>query len=305
MEEARMTSEGQQAGRQPAEATSGGPAEPFGPDGFPPDGDGSNRPSSAFPTSYAPPPPATPNGGSPFVVPTVFGQPAADRYGPPGQTSTPDSAERVTPPPFPPPPTGAARVPGPDQSGWAPPPSGDVTGFAPGSPTRARAGMDADEPPPPANGRPPGISAFGDQRVRVPGATLTGLPDAPLPGRPDSGPAPRPMDDPSGPPRQGRASDLPMRSPTTYNEPESFSGFRPANESARPVPPREAPDTSGAFRVPRASQAFGSAAPFRSGSGFSGGGFPGGGGSGSIGGLGPRPGGPRAPPRQGEGAVGG
>ena len=30
----------------------------------------------------------------------------------------------------------------------------------------------------PAGDRPPGLSAFGDQRVRVPGATLTGLPDA-------------------------------------------------------------------------------------------------------------------------------
>ncbi|MGA5305549.1 LppU/SCO3897 family protein [Nucisporomicrobium flavum] len=30
-----------------------------------------------------------------------------------------------------------------------------------------------------STGRPPGVSAFGDQRVRVPGATLTGLPDGP------------------------------------------------------------------------------------------------------------------------------
>jgi collagen type III alpha len=81
MEEARMTSEGQHAGQQPAEATSGGQAEPFGDEGFPPDSDTKGRasatPAAGFPTSYAPPPHATPNGGSPFVVPTVFGQPGA------------------------------------------------------------------------------------------------------------------------------------------------------------------------------------------------------------------------------------
>src|SRR3954447_6928935 len=85
-EEARMTSEGQQAGQQPAEATSGGPAGAFGPDGFPPDSDSSGRGSAppVFPTSYAPPPQSTPNGGSPFVVPTVFGPPAGERPFPEG-----------------------------------------------------------------------------------------------------------------------------------------------------------------------------------------------------------------------------
>ena len=75
-----MTSEGQYAGSQPAEATSGGPKS----DGFPPDSDGqrvsgrasAQPPADGFPNSYAPPPQATPNGGSPFVVPAVptFGQ---------------------------------------------------------------------------------------------------------------------------------------------------------------------------------------------------------------------------------------
>src|SRR6201999_4341087 len=93
----------------------------------------------------------------------------------------------------------------PDQSAWAPQPlgsSGEIAGFAPGSPPRGRA--DLNQPPPAANGRPPGLSAFGDQRVRVPGATLTDLPDGPL-ARGDSGPIPRPIDDPAGPPREGRA----------------------------------------------------------------------------------------------------
>src|SRR3954470_72771 len=83
-----MTSEGQYAGTQPAEATSGGPTS----DDFPPDTEGRPAagraspppPADGFPTSYAPPPPAegspsssapppqpTPNGGSPFVVPAV------------------------------------------------------------------------------------------------------------------------------------------------------------------------------------------------------------------------------------------
>jgi collagen type III alpha len=319
MEEARMTSEGHHAGQPPADATSGGPAEPFGDDGFPPDSENQGRaPASGFPTSYAPPPHATPNGGSPFVVPTVFGQPGSpppgspppsqqpESAGPlptrhgvpiaqPGQAPPADLADRTTPPPFPPPTAGSARVPGigesaplpqrtsglpqrtppagappgPPPSAWAPPPandafgrpaephpyqadesdSGGFTGFAPGSPTRGRAGLeDADQPGSPydrpatlgsyerpesgspfgrstagspldqprsgfdqpgsspeqsdgaplgrpgslperpvsgdsGNGRPPGLSAFGDQRVRVPGATLTGLPDAPPPAQ--------------------------------------------------------------------------------------------------------------------------
>src|SRR6185295_2488441 len=69
-----MTSEGQYAG-SPAEAPSGGPTS----DDFPPDADGRRAagrasappPADGFPSSYAPPPPATPNGGSPFVVPAV------------------------------------------------------------------------------------------------------------------------------------------------------------------------------------------------------------------------------------------
>ena len=154
-----MTSEGQHAGQQPAEATSGGGAEPYGTDGFPPDSDGqrlTNRPPASFPPpasgsfpppspsaspephSYAPPPHATPNGGSPFVVPAVpvFGQSpeAANRRapdGPPGRqfpdgppsrygapTAEPQR-ERATPP-FGGPSSGSARVPAPDDSGALP-----------------------------------------------------------------------------------------------------------------------------------------------------------------------------------------
>ncbi|MEU8612679.1 hypothetical protein AB0C29_32280, partial [Actinoplanes sp. NPDC048791] len=80
-----MTSEGQHAGHQPG-ATSGSGADPFGtdggfpPDAFPPDSDGHKTADRApsyphaqesFPSAYAPPPHATPNGGSPFVVPAV------------------------------------------------------------------------------------------------------------------------------------------------------------------------------------------------------------------------------------------
>src|SRR4051794_41780641 len=89
-----MTSEGQYAGTQPAEATSGGPQS----DGFPPDSDGRRiagrasapPPADGFPSSYAPPPQATPNGGSPFVVPAVhtFGAGSdAARPAPPSRPS--------------------------------------------------------------------------------------------------------------------------------------------------------------------------------------------------------------------------
>jgi collagen type III alpha len=243
-----MTSEGQQAG-QPVDATSG--------DGFPPDTDGhrasdDHHAPDDFPSSYGPPPQATPNGGSPFVVPAVppFGQGApADRYGlppappPSGSARVPQGSARVPQPAddgHPLPRRGSATDlfrdptgPGPGGPGspldtspapaWAPQQSAasasadddnpftrprrggsdqqtDFDGFAPGSPTRGRLDQgpsgqgsqgpawgpgfgpqseaDGDGPP---GSRLPGISAFGDQRVRVPGATLTGLPDAPEP----------------------------------------------------------------------------------------------------------------------------
>ena len=434
-----MTSEGQQAGQQPAEATSGGAAEPFGSDGFPPDSDGQGRASSpsaanpsaaSFPVSYAPPPQSTPNGGSPFVVPTVFGQPSAERPFPdapanrygiptaqPGQASTPDPADRTTPPPFAPPSSGfgpppsadfgppsadfgppaatgpaagsarvtgsgSARVPGsssalpqrtasagsasvpardngsgpvPPPSAWAPPPvprtgqsaaddpfgrpyrtgiddsdnplggpSGEIAGFAPGSPTRARAGLDdsdfgdssseshaapvrrpasaigaafdrsgalpgrlgpsadrsgteAGQPGPESetDGRPLGVSAFGDQRVRVPGATLTDLPDGPPSGRAVGGglgALPRrgaDQSDGSAPPRQpgsglpvrgrspfGANGDGPAGSRAVGSPPDSFAAFRPSGESSR------SPSDSSREPVPDTERAAGSGSPF-------------------------------------------
>jgi hypothetical protein len=407
-EEAQMTSEGQHAGQQPAEATSGGPAElargatakahphdePFGLDGFPPDTDGQGRapapPSAAsYPVSYAPPPQSTPNGGSPFVVPTVFGQPseAAPTRIPPlpgyGAPATPPSA-------------GSARVPRPEDgnalpqrssslpqrgaassfppgdnsappsSAWAPPPAsagrpsaednpfarpaepqhpyrdaaephpyrgagdldsaapGDYAGFAPGSPNRVRASLDpADSPDPgalpdrprspfdntgqaehsgsalgragsvpdrpsfdqpsdrsgsapelgsgaePSGGeRPPGVSAFGAQRVRVPGATLTGLPDAP--------PLPRaPLPESSGFPMRSAANGAESERQSPYGPPAPFDAAdesspalpgRPASPGQDGPPPfgRPAGSAGGsgfAQRVPGASFASGGAAP--------------------------------------------
>jgi collagen type III alpha len=381
-----MTSEGQQAGQRPAEATSGGPAEAFGPDGFPPDSDsqgrGSTPPGPGFPTSYAPPPQSTPNGGSPFVVPTVFGQPGperpfpdapADRYGvptaQPGQASVPDPADRMTPPPFAPPPTGytpppsagSARVPGPaatygpgaddglpqrgsspfgsvpprdnggPPSAWAPPEmqapgqsgaddpfgrsaephpyrsgddgsgfplggqSGEIAGFAPGSPTRGRPSLDDDSPAgspygspfdrspsapqrpgslperspfaaadpadqDPNSDRPPGLSAFGDQRVRVPGATLTGLPDGPPtpPAREENGGGVTRRDgDASALPRRTAPSGDPLLS--FGSTVDSFEGFRPTGSgraAGGSADPRGPGGSSGSY-TPRASQAFG------------------------------------------------
>src|SRR4051812_19300619 len=98
-----MTSEGQYAGMQPAEATSGGhPA-----DDFPPDADARRAagrasappPADGFPSSYAPPPPATPNGGSPFVVPAVrtFGS-GSDAARPAASSGTSYGSARVPQP---------------------------------------------------------------------------------------------------------------------------------------------------------------------------------------------------------------
>jgi hypothetical protein len=426
-EEAQMTSEGQHAGQQPAEATSGGPAElarggtanePYGADGFPPDTDGQGRasapPSAAsYPVSYAPPPHSTPNGGSPFVVPTVFGQPseAAPTRIPPlpgyGAPATPPSA-------------GSARVPrpeegnglpqrgsalpqrgsagqvtpgdngipqGPPSSAWAPPPApagrpaaednpfarpqhpyrdatpephpyrgagdregadpagvapGDYAGFAPGSPNRVRASLDAGDSPDPgampdrprspfdntgladhsgsalgragsvpdrpsfdqpgspfdrsgsssssspelgsgrplpergsandqpsgdlSDGRPPGVSAFGAQRVRVPGATLTGLPDAP--------PLPRaPLPESSGFPMrsEANAADGPYGPPAPFDAPGEPSPPLPGRPTSlgqegsspfgRPAGPGSGGSSGFAQRVPGASFASDSAAP--------------------------------------------
>ncbi|GGK95069.1 LppU/SCO3897 family protein [Mangrovihabitans endophyticus] len=185
----------------------------------------------------------------------------------------------------------AARVPqpggAPDRSPWAPP-SGeephpyrsddDVHGFAAGSPGRAdlpsaHSGPSAHDDPAgfgnPAgfaerdrptslsdtpNARPAGISAFGDQRVRVPGATLSDLPDAPRSPAtrqapdPDSSALPRrepslgappppampPPPLPGGPaasdsgPGKPMSSDLPVRDPSSRPEPAPWeSPFGP------------------------------------------------------------------------------
>jgi collagen type III alpha len=223
MEEALMTSEGQYAGSQPAEATSGDSS----PDGFPPDTEGhrvsgrASAPSSAdsFPNSYAPPPHHTPNGGSPFVVPTVasFGQGQESRGTSYGSARVPQPEESdalpqrnsaspygaVTPgdatgdpawaplaarPTDPPAQFAGSSDPLPQRNPSPVDPAGPLDGFdgfAAGTPGRGTP-PPAPEPETPT-GRPPGLSAFGDQRVRVPGASLTGLPDAPPPARMPSG----------------------------------------------------------------------------------------------------------------------
>ncbi|GAA2652181.1 hypothetical protein [Paractinoplanes durhamensis] len=310
-----MTSEGQYAGTQPAEATSGGP----GSDGFPPDADGrriaarasASQPADGFPSSYAPPPQATPNGGSPFVVPAVrtFGSGSESAAASPARpTGTPYGSARVPQPeeeqprpaspygsvspgtassygsaapqaassPFAPPPAenGAApaspfgspapdagaspfgapapaaplgtqppaagssfvpasgNAPEPPRSAWAPQQAATGDGQFP-LPQRTPAGVDpgtigefdgfaaaaargsGEQPPAGDADRPPGVSAFGAQRVRVPGATLADLPDAPPSVRAgrsgDSGgfPATRPADDSTFPPARAGDGTLP------------------------------------------------------------------------------------------------
>jgi collagen type III alpha len=335
-----MTSEGQYAGEPPADATSGGPAQPFRDDRFPPDPGEAGE--AGQPTSYAPPPQSTPNGGSPFVVPAVFGQssPGPTAGYPPPQSSEPsgrppaDVAPRhpASPPPrsgsagppgrmagsarvpgtgeggdlprrdmappardsAPPtrgtaPATGSASVPGAASSPWGPPPrtagagpygksaephprppqdqrtgepSGGFTGFPPGS--------EGDD-------RPPSGSPFGDQRPRVPGATLAGLPDAPRrepggrasPDRFQPFGAPRPTGEPSqgfpqasgepsqgfpqasGEPSQGfpQASDQrPQASPPASGE--RSQGFPPTSGERSHGFPQASDERSQGFRPP-------------------------------------------------------
>ncbi len=115
--------------------------------------------------------------------------------------------DRQSPAPADRPPFGA---PG-DQSPFGPPdgpvPFGAGSGpaerspFAPrepgGSPAGESFGSARTDDDQRAGDRPPGLSAFGDQRVRVPGATLTGLPDGPPAGS-DSGAFPARGGDESG-----------------------------------------------------------------------------------------------------------
>ncbi|MET8153755.1 hypothetical protein ACIBSW_37040 [Actinoplanes sp. NPDC049668] len=295
-----MTSEGQHAGQQPG-AMSGGGADPFGPDGFPPDPDGRQAadrgPSyphaqESFPSAYGPPPHATPNGGSPFVVPAVppagqtpppgspapqmpgptFG-PGAAKFSSSGSARVPEPGQLPQRPPAAPPAGGAFPPP---ESAWAPPPAppsaapednpfvprvaephpygggagdlpqrspgiaggpldgpvGDFNGFTPARKPAEAAPAPApfDRPgtygtPQPGatfgsaapqqpfgsarpddadgqSGRAPGVSAFGDQRIRVPGATLTGLPDA----APADGLPPRDADEGGALPTRGGAA---------------------------------------------------------------------------------------------------
>ena len=310
-----MTSEGQYAGPQPAEATSGGPAS----GGHPSDAEGhrvSGRasapaPADGSPSSYAPPPPVTPSGGSPFVVPAVPTRPsagtsygsarvpqpddggslpqrtAASPYGPVSPDSAASSYGPVAPgsaprpaagsaspfggspgqapeeprfawaPPQPPPAAdtsqGLARrgEPLPQRNPSIPPDPGEFDGFAAAASGRAtvgdRSGAGRDEIDP-ATGRPPGVSAFGDQRVRVPGATLANLPDAPPPGRSaESGGFPLRRDNGGLPTRAAGSARFPTRRGETSGFPVR-GGFAPdADAPSQPRPPQglSAPDAPG------------------------------------------------------------
>jgi collagen type III alpha len=263
-----MTSEGQEAGQHGAGATSGGEAEQFPLDAFPPDSDDTRTPGAdAYgpPHSYGPPPGATPNGGSPFVVPAVPppGR-ATEPLGPgptsgsarvppagenpplprrtpsaPGSPWSPDDRSSVgapflSPPAGPPSPGGsrpsAAAEPPPSRSADGRPHSGPVEPhpYRPDGPLAPEAGSSpgtrSPEPPGPAGGpapaggeRPPGVSAFGNQKIRVPGATLIGLPDAPPSpgGAADGAPGPVNAGQLGGPGALPRRTpeELPRRTP--------------------------------------------------------------------------------------------
>ncbi|MCA2212832.1 hypothetical protein [Jidongwangia harbinensis] len=366
------------SGYSPAQPPAAGysPPQPPPASGYPPPQPpaGSDYPgaSASEPNSYAPPPHATPNGGSPFVVPAVpvFGQ-APDRPGPDGRpfaeappnryglptadahrdrqtppaASTPeahpaggsDAADGTLPRRGNPLPQrnaafGAAspfdQVPPPERnappSAWAPPPpppaagddpfgrsgeshpyrggdesqphraadvpAGDYHGFAPGSPTRGSAGDDPQDRPGTPADRPPGVSAFGDQRVRVPGATLTGLPDTAPAGNGDALPR-RTPDNAGQAPDGGPGSVTPFPAAAAFGEPpvnqeaarersavqNAFGRRSPAQRP--PATPFSAP-ASGADSGP---SAFGAPASDSESGGMPGSGQP------SVGPFGPRP----------------
>ena len=224
-----MTSEGQHSG-QSAEATSG--------EGFPPDTDDHRTPGRAsvpadgFPHSYGPPPQATPNGGSPFVVPAVppFGQASAgapaDRYGVP-----------ATPPPAGPPPTGSARVP----QGSARVPQPSDAGY-PAFPASADAPGSAGSPGFPGTPGPGGSSGFPG--APGPGGSA-GFPGGAAPSgetAPPSAWAPPPSanasssseDNPfdSHPYRAGGVSGGPLN-----DQRSDFSGFAPGSPTRGRIDP--------------------------------------------------------------------
>lgn len=257
-----MTSEGQHAGQPPAEATSGGRAAPYGDEGSPSDSDAQGRAASTppgFPTSYAPPPPA-PNGGSPFVVPTVFGQPApgqpgASPYAYPGHAPVPDPAERTTPPSFPPPATGSARVPGPrpqDRPSSPPPPSSQGRPSSPSAPSPQGAPYPQVRPTPqdgpypqvrpsPQGGPPPQVGSSAQDRPAprdqgnppawgpqpMPSAR-GGSPDDPFGRRPESRPEPEPYR-----PESWRPESEPYRPETPDSEPYRLESRRPEGQPYR------------------------------------------------------------------------
>ncbi len=103
----------------------------------------------------------------------------------------------------------SAAVATPVQPALPPFPAGGFNGFGAANPGTSSARR---EPGSVSDSRPPGISAFGDQRVRVPGATLGDLPDAPptaAPGGPSShSPVPSSF---SGPDAGSAAAPVPLR----------------------------------------------------------------------------------------------
>ncbi|MEU4216614.1 hypothetical protein AB0F10_14745, partial [Actinoplanes sp. NPDC026623] len=239
-----MTSEGQYAGQQPG-ATSGGGADPFGTDGFPPDLDGQQAADRApsyphaqesFPSAYGPPPQATPNGGSPFVVPAVppAGQtpaPGSPAPQPPGPAFGPGAAKFSSSA------SGSARVPAPE----------------PGLPQRSAPS------PAPGGAFPAPESAWAPPPPAQPSAAAEDNPFAPRAAESH--------------PYRGGAGDLPQRSPGIAGGPldgpvGDFNGFTPARKAPESAPApapdlSRRPDTFGApqYQSDSTPAPFGSAEP--------------------------------------------
>ena len=205
----------------------------------------------AVPGSASAFPPPVPGGSAPPEEPRSAWAP----------TPAPQQAEResfarpdVSPPQW------AAAAPLPQRNPATPPELVEFDGFAAGNPARGGAAESADlaqrDDIDPGTGRPPGISAFGDQRVRVPGAALAELPDAPqsvragftgesaaFPARvaeagdsTDAGSAPQGIANGAFPTRRGDTGGVPLRSPAGVE-----AEFSPHPAGGLPIRSQQAP----------------------------------------------------------------
>jgi collagen type III alpha len=229
------------ASAQAGSAQAGVPAPAVPAPALPPFPPAAAFPPPAFPPPATPPAPAPPSPAGPVAS----GSAGPSLGGDSGRVSPLDRRDRGSAPDF-----GALGTSGFD--GFANPSSGRGPNASapnapsPGSPSSGASSPGSSSPgsslPGATTGsRQPGVSAFGDQRVRVPGATLTDLPDAPPeptgPTAPERGAT-------SGPIRQ-TPSGLPVRG--SGAPAQGGSGFGSRGLVSGSVPPSQTPDNLGGY----------------------------------------------------------